>query len=125
MLGVIRRCAELHSKCIVLANAGAEAVHEIVLKANEWLESMEGHLKEQLVASLWAYYLFMQTAEAGVDWSQPLVTVFQGIRDSRLWEAAQTCGCLGAVLQELSTAILQYAGMHPRTILHSTFVRNC
>lgn len=72
---------------------------------------MEGHLKAQLISSLWNYYLFLQTAE-DVDWSQPLVTVFKGLGDSKLWEAAQTCSCLDAVLQEMSSYMIQYAGVH-------------
>lgn len=93
-----------------LLHTGAETVHEIVVKANEWLQSMEGHLQAQLVSSLWGYYLFLQTAEE-VDWSQPMVTVFQGLSDSKLLEAAQTCSCLDSVLQEISTALIQYVGV--------------
>ena len=72
---------------------------------------MEEHLKAQLIWSLRSYYLFLQTAEE-VNWSQPLVTVFQGLSDCRLWEAAQTCNCLDAVLQDMSSDMVQCAGVY-------------
>ena len=93
-----------------MSHAGAETVHEIVVKAIQWLESMEEHLRAQLVWSLRSYYLFLQTREE-VDWGQPLVTVFQGLGYSRIWEAAQTCSCLDAVLQDMSSDMVQYAGV--------------
>lgn len=112
--GVTR--ADDRVSCGPLHHAGAEGMHEIIIKANEWLESMEGYLKERLVTAVWSYYVFLQTGDE-MDWAQPLVTVYQGLADSRLWDAAKTSGCLDSVAQSLSSALIQYAGAVPILLL--------
>jgi hypothetical protein len=85
-------------------------VPEAAVKASEWLESMEMYLREQLTTSMWHYYLFLQTSEV-FDWTQPLLTVSQGLRDVKLWAAAETSSCFETLVKQLSNALLQFVGV--------------